>query len=192
MKVLVACEFSGRVREAFRMRGHNAWSCDIIPSDDASPFHIQKDIKDVAILNHGWDLMIAFPPCTHLASSGARWFPLKQAEQASAIEFVKMLMDAPILKIAIENPIGVISTKIRKPDQIVQPWMFGDEARKSTCLWLKNLPKLEPTNIVGEGEIHVTKSGRRLPKWYNIPPIEGRAKLRSVTFQGFANAMAAS
>jgi hypothetical protein len=135
--------------------------------------------------------MIAHPPCTHLAVSGARWFKDKQKEQKEALRFVQLLMDAPIPKIAIENPVSVISSYIRKPDQIVQPWMFGDEATKTTCLWLKNLPKLVPTNIVGKGERHVTKSGRSLPKWYNLPPSAERAGIRSTTFPGFAAAMAA-
>lgn len=190
MRVLVACEFSGKVREAFRALGHDAWSFDLLPSPSASPFHIQEDVLVTAY--HGkWDLMIAHPPCTHLAVSGARWFKDKQKEQKEALRFVQLLMDAPIPKIAIENPVSVISSYIRKPAQIVQPWMFGDEATKTTCLWLKNLPKLTPTNIVGKGERHVTKSGRSLPKWYNLPPSEDRAMIRSTTFPGFAAAMAA-
>lgn len=188
MKVLVACEFSGVVREAFRAKGHDAWSCDILPPEDDSPYHIHGDV--MLYLKEDWDLMIAHPPCTHLAVSGARWFKDKQEEQAEALDFVRRLMNAPIERIAIENPVSVISTKIRKPDQIVQPWMFGDPFTKTTCLWLKNLPILEPTNIVDKGERHVTKSGRSLPKWYNLPPSEDRAKIRSRTFEGFAKAMA--
>jgi hypothetical protein len=136
--------------------------------------------------------MIAHPPCTHLAVSGAKWFHLKEKEQAEALDFVQKLLDAPIPKIALENPIGVISTKIRKPDQIVQPYWFGDPYKKTTCLWLKNLPPLKPTDMVvlTDEAFHVTKSGRKLPKWYNLPPSPDRGKLRSKTFQGFANAMA--
>ncbi len=198
MKILVACEFSGTVRQAFRERGHDAWSCDILPdqSKQALPlagtyrslFHIQGDVRPH--LADGWDLMIAHPPCTRLANSGNRWRKGKEKEEQEAIDFVQLLMDAPIPRIAIENPIGILSTRIRKPDQIVQPWWFGDEATKTTCLWLKNLPLLEPTNIVGKGERHVTKSGKSLPKWYNLPPGPDRANIRSITFPGFAKAMA--
>lgn len=188
MRVLVACEYSGVVREAFRARGHDAWSCDLLPADDGSEFHIQGDVLDV--LEDGWDLMIAHPPCTHLAVSGARWFKDKQAQQEEALEFVRRLLEAPIASVALENPVSIISSKIRKPDQIVQPYFFGDEATKTTCLWLKNLPLLVPTNIVGRGDRHVTKSGKSLPKWYNLPPSEDRGKIRSRTFEGFAKAMA--
>jgi hypothetical protein len=188
MKVLIACEESGVVRRAFRALGHDAWSCDLLPPSDESEFHIQGDV--IALLDNKWDLMIAHPPCTHLAVSGARWFKDKKQEQEEALEFVRNLMDCNIPKIAIENPVSIISSKIRKPDQIVQPWMFGDEATKTTCLWLKNLPLLTPTNVVSPGPRHVTKSGRSLPKWYNLPPSEDRAKIRSTTFPGFANAMA--
>lgn len=192
LKVLVACEFSGVVREAFEKAGHDAWSCDLrkttvpgkhfqCPVEDILPEHPDKNL---------WDLMIAFPPCTHLAVSGARWFKDKQKEQESALSFVRMLMDAPIPRIALENPVSVISTRIRKPDQIIHPWQFGHRCRKRTCLWLKNLPNLEPTDIVDEGEIHVTKGGRRIPQWYNLPHSKGRADKRSITFQGIADAMA--
>lgn len=179
MRVLVACEYSGRVREAFRKLGHDAWSCDLLPSDDNSPYHIQGDVLE--ILNDGWDLMIAHPPCTHLAVSGARWFKNKEAEQLVALEFVRTLLNAPIDKIALENPISVISSRIRKPDQIIQPWMFGHGETKATCLWLKNLPKLEPTNIV---------EGREGRVW-KLPPSKDRWKIRSATYQGIADAMAA-
>lgn len=187
MKVLIACEYSGIVRDAFLTRGHDAISCDILPTEREGP-HIEGDVLDV--LNENWDLMIAHPPCTHLAVSGARWFKNKVEEQKEALQFVKTLLDAPIPKIALENPVSVISTRIRKPDQIVQPYWFGHEATKTTCLWLKNLPLLEPTNMVGKGERHITKSGRSLPKWYNLPPSADRGKLRSLTFQGMADAMA--
>jgi len=187
MKILIACEFSGTVRDAFIKRGHDAWSCDLLPTEVEGP-HIQGDVLN--ILNDGWDLMIAHPPCTHLATSGARWFKNKEKEQKEALEFVSLLLNAPINKIALENPISIISSRIRKPDQIVQPWMFGHPEQKSTCLWLKNLPLLKPTNIVEKGEMHITKSGKKLPKWYNIPPREDRWKMRSKTFEGIAAAMA--
>lgn len=176
MDILVACEFSGVVRDAFRLRGHNAWSCDLLQSE--SEYHYQGDVRD--ILYDDWDMMIAFPPCTHLAVSGARWFKDKQAEQKDALEFVRLLLDAPIEKIALENPIGIISTRIRKPDQIIQPWMFGHGEVKATCLWLKNLPALVPTDIV-EG---------RVARVHHMPPSKDRGKLRSITYQGIADAMA--
>lgn len=178
MKVLVACEFSGVVRRAFEELGHDAWSCDILAADDGSYYHYQCDVS--AILNIGWDLMIAHPPCTHLAVSGARWFKDKIEEQKEAIEFFMSLVNADIPKIAVENPISIMSTKYRKPDQIIQPWQFGHGETKSTCIWLKNLPKLEPTNIVEgrEGRIH------------KMSPSKDRAKLRSITYKGIAEAMA--
>jgi hypothetical protein len=142
------------------------------------------------VLGSGWDLMIAHPPCTHLAVSGARWFKDKVEEQKQALVFVRDLLAAPIPRIALENPVSIISSHIRKPDQIIQPWMFGHEATKTTCLWLDGLPPLIPTNIVGKGERHVTKSGRSLPKWYNLPPSADRWKIRSETFKGIAEAMA--
>lgn len=187
MRVLIACEYSGTVREAFSKRGHDAVSCDFLPSDIPGG-HYQGDVRD--ILDHGWDLMIAHPPCTHLAVSGARWFKDKQKEQAEALEFVDLLMHAPIPRICIENPVSIISSRIRKPDQIIQPWQYGHEATKTTCLWLTNLPQLVPTKIVGKGRRHVTKSGKSLPEWYNLPPSEDRWKLRSKTFEGIAEAMA--
>ena len=187
MKVLIACEYSGTVRDAFRALGHDAMSCDLLPTDAPGP-HYQGDVRDV--LGDGWDLMIAHPPCTHLAVSGARWFHLKQREQAEALEFVRLLMDAPISRIAIENPVSIISSRIRKPDQVIQPWQHGHEATKTTCLWLKGLPPLTPTNVVGKGARHVTRSGRSLPDWYNLPPSPDRWKIRSATYQGIADAMA--
>lgn len=189
MRVLVACEESGVVRRAFAARGHDAWSCDLLPAADGSTFHYQGPVEDV--LGDGWDLMIAHPPCTHLAVSGARWFKDKQQEQAEALAFVDYLLAAPIPRIALENPISIISTRIRKPDQIIQPWQFGHEATKTTCLWLKNLPPLVPTQVVGKGPRHVTKSGKSLPTWYNLPPSPDRARIRSRTFEGIAAAMAA-
>ncbi len=189
MRVLVACEYSGRVREAFRRRGHEAYSCDLLPSEDDSRFHLQCMNEDDIwhIINRKgfetpWDLMIAHPPCTDLAVSGARHFPEKIADgrQGKALDFVRRLMDAPIIQIAIENPISVISSKIRKPDQIIQPWLFGHGETKATCLWLKNLPKLNPTDIV-EG---------RSDRIHKMPPGPDRWKERSRTYQGIADAMA--
>ena len=190
MRVLIACEYSGTVRDAFIAQGHDAMSCDILPSDRPGP-HYQGGVLN--LLDEDWDLMIAHPPCTHLAVSGAKHFAAKQADgrQAAALEFVQLLMDAPIPRICIENPVSIISTRIRKPDQIIQPWQFGHQATKTTCLWLKGLPPLMPTNIVGKGARHVTKSGKSLPAWYNLPPSPMRWKIRSATFQGIADAMAA-
>jgi hypothetical protein len=178
MRVLVACEFSGVVRRAFRDRGHYAWSCDLLPAEDGSQYHLTGDVR--VWLTGAWDLLIAHPPCTHLAVSGARWFKDKQAEQVAALEFVRLLLDAPIPRIALENPISIISSRIRKPDQIIQPWMFGHGEVKATCLWLKNLPKLEPTNIV-EG---------RVARVHREPPSPDRWKNRSRTMAGIAEAMA--
>jgi hypothetical protein len=190
VRVLIACEYSGTVRDAFIAQGHDAMSCDLLPSDRPGP-HYQGDIVD--ILRDDWDLMIAHPPCTHLAVSGAKHFAAKQADgrQAAALDFVQLLMDAPIPRICVENPVSIISTRICKPDQIIQPWQFGHQATKTTCLWLKGLPPLVPTNIVGKGARHVTKSGKSLPQWYNLPPSADRWKIRSATFQGIADAMAA-
>jgi site-specific DNA-cytosine methylase len=187
MKVLVACEYSGVVRDAFAALGHDAISCDLLPTERPG-WHYQGDVRD--ILDWGFDLMIAHPPCTHLAVSGARWFKDKAQEQQEALAFVRMLMDAPIPRICIENPVSIISSHIRKPDQVIQPWQHGHEATKTTCLWLKSLPMLVPTNIVGKGARHVTKSGKSLPSWYNLPPSADRWKIRSATFPGIAAAMA--
>ena len=177
MKVLVACEYSGTVRDAFIAAGHEALSCDLLPTDNPGP-HYQGDVRDV--LSDGWDLMIAHPPCTHLAVSGARWFKDKQAEQAEALDFVRLLLDAPIGRIALENPVSVISSRVRKPDQIIQPWQFGHGETKATCLWLKGLPKLTPTDIVDGREARVHK----------LPPSADRWKIRSTTYPGIAAAMA--
>lgn len=179
----MACEYSGTVRDAFRALGHQAFSCDVRPTISNSGLHYEMDVR--CVIRNDWDLLIAHPPCTHLAVSGARWFKEKAARQAEALEFVRTLMHADIPRIAIENPVSIISTVIRKPDQIVQPWMFGDEFTKTTCLWLKGLPKLQPTNIVGKGEF-VIHGGRRLPKWYS-----NRERDRDRTFTGIAQAMAA-
>lgn len=187
MRVLVACEYSGTVRDAFLALGHDALSCDLLPTDAPGP-HYQGDVRDV--LGDSWDLMIAHPPCTHLAVSGAKWFDKKKSQQEEALNFVRLLLGAPVPRIALENPVSIISSRIRKPDQIIQPWQHGHEATKTTCLWLKGLPNLQPTNIVGKGARHVTKSGKSLPEWYNLPPSEDRWKLRSATFPGIARAMA--
>lgn len=198
MKILVACEFSGTVREAFAAKGHDAWSCDIEPTDIPGQ-HYQGDVND--ILNEGWDMMIAHPPCTYLTVTGNKWFkpeykdrfPTRHQDRQDAINFFMLLVNAPIEKIAIENPIGIMSTTYRKPNQIIQPWQFGHEASKSTCLWLKGLPNLNPTDIVDKGEFVTYKSGKRMTKWYadaaSKSPTE-RAKIRNKTFQGIADAMA--
>lgn len=177
MRVLVACEYSGRVRNAFRALGHDAMSCDLLPTEVDGP-HYQGDVRDV--LHDGWDLMIAHPPCTHLAVSGARWFKHKRAEQAEALDFVRRLLDAPIPRIALENPVSIISSRIRKADQTIQPWQFGHGETKATCLWLKNLPRLRPTQIVEGREARV----------HRMPPGPDRWKERSRTFEGVARAMA--
>jgi hypothetical protein len=177
MRILIACEYSGTVRDAFAALGHDAWSCDLLPTERPGQ-HIQDNV--LSHLQNGWDLMIAHPPCTHLAVSGARWFKDKLPEQAEALSFVRRLLDAPIPRIALENPISIISSRIRKPHQIIQPWQFGHGETKATCLWLKNLPKLTPTNIVEGREARVHK----------MPPGPDRWKERSRTFTGIATAMA--
>lgn len=179
LRVLVACEFSGVVRRAFRARGHEAWSCDLLEAEDGSEFHHQGDVIEFMAFKP-FDLMIAHPPCTHLAVSGARWFKDKLREQAAALDFVQTLMLADIPRICIENPISIISSKIRKPDQIIQPWQFGHGETKATCLWLKGLTKLQPTNIA-EG---------RVARVHLEPPGPDRWKNRSRTYEGIANAMA--
>ena len=205
MRVLIACEESQTVCKEFRALGHEAYSADILPCSGGHPeWHIQGDVTK--ILSDGWDLMIAHPPCTYLAVSGARWLYNKDGSkneeryrnQEEALDFVRLLMDAPIEKIALENPVSVISTNIRKPEQIIQPWMFGDEASKTTCLWLKNLPKLNPTDIVGKGEFvewEVNGKKKRQAKWFldaltKAKTSEERRTLRSKTFIGIAKAMA--
>jgi hypothetical protein len=206
-EILIACEESQAITKAFRKLGYNAYSCDLLPCSGGHPeWHIQGDAFAEAYSGK-YDMMIAHPPCTYLAVSGARWLYNKDGSrneerwqnQAEALDFVRDLMTAPIKHIAIENPISVISSQIRKPDQIVHPYMFGDKASKSTCLWLKNLPKLEPTNIVEKGEFieFISKKGvkKRQPKWYyealkNAKTPEERRTLRSKTFQGMADAIA--
>ena len=207
LSVLVACEESQAVTKAFRALGHRAYSCDILPASGGHPnWHLPGDALEYAYDNY-WDIMIAHPPCTYLAVSGARWLYNKDGsrneerwvKQAEGLAFVKKLMEAPIEHIAIENPVSVISTQIRKPDQIIQPYMFGDEASKKTCLWTKNLPDLVPTDIVGKGEMieWIDKNGKtkRQAKWYydalsKAKTPEERRTLRSKTFDGIANAMA--
>lgn len=177
MKVLVACEYSGIVRDAFIGHGHQAMSCDFLPTEVPGP-HYRGDVRD--IVNNGWDLMICHPPCTNLCVSGARWFNGKRKEQAEDLAFVEMLLSAPIPRIALENPIGIISTKIRKPDQIIQPWQFGHGETKATCLWLKGLPPLRSTEVVDGREHRIHK----------MPPSSNRWKDRSRTYPGIAEAMA--
>jgi len=179
-RVLIGCEFSGRVRNAFRAAGHQAYSCDLLPAEDGSAYHIEGDVLKVLEFDGRWDLLIAHPPCTHLAVSGARWFKDKQREQTEALEFVRALLDAPVPKICVENPISIISSKIRKPDQIIQPWQHGHGETKATCLWLKGLPKLVPTEIVPGREARV----------HRLPPGPDRWKERSRTLPGIAKAMA--
>ena len=179
MRVLIACEFSGVVRDAFRARGHYAVSCDLMSSEAGGP-HYHGDVRDMIENWRGWDLLIAHPPCTHLAVSGARWFKGKAEEQAKALDFVRYLLAAPIPRICIENPVSVISSRIRKPDQSIQPWQYGHGEVKRTCLWLKNLPKLRPTNIVSGREARV----------HRMPPGPDRWKERSKTLPGIAQAMA--
>lgn len=187
MKILVACEYSGRVREAFRRGGHDAWSCDLVESDDNSPHHFTGDVTPY--LNDDWDMVIAFPPCTHLASSGAKHFAKKIADgrQQEGIDFFMLFTNLKAPMVAIENPIGIMSKRYRKPDQIIQPYWFGDPFQKSTCLWLKGLPELQATNIVDKGEFYISPTGKRLPKWYSD---NKSAKVRSMTFPGIAQAMA--
>ena len=201
MKILIACEESQVVCVEFRKKGHDAFSCDILPCSGGRPeWHIQSDVLEQ--LKKGWDLMIAFPPCTHLAVAGAAWFAekIKDGRQQQGIDFFMKMINAPIGKIAVENPIGIMSTFYRKPSQIIHPYYFGDEFSKPTCLWLKNLPKLlhsKETDLfnkkthVDKGEFVISKSGKRGAKWnWWLPPGPGRAKIRSKTFSGIAKAMA--
>ena len=228
LNILVACEESQAVTKEFRLLGHNAYSCDLLPCSGGHPeWHFNMDVFKViknkgGFLQNGdhlkiienWDIMVAHPPCTYLAVSGAKWYyhpednylpveqrrphpkyPNRAKDREDALKFFIKLSKVSISKIVIENPIGIISTRFRKPDQVVQPFMFGDEARKTTCLWLKNLPKLVPTNIVGEGERIYFKSGKSQPKWYSDAFVkskshEERRTMRSKTFPGMARAMA--
>jgi hypothetical protein len=191
MKILIACEYSGRMREAFRARGHEVWGCDLLPSEDNSPFHFIGDVSEM--LKQDWDMMIAHPPCTYLAVSGLHWnkrVPGRAEKTEEALAFVRMLMGANIQRIAIENPVSCISSRIRKPDQIIQPWWFGEDASKKTCLWLKNLPLLTETNRLPGDEktrrANQTESGQN-----RLAPSPDRWKERSRTYQGIADACAA-
>lgn len=213
MRILIACEESQSVCKEFRSLGHEAYSCDILPQTGGYPqWHIQADVFDV--IHEGWDMMVAFPPCTYLSVSGAQWYyhpedkhlpkeirrehpkyPNRIKDRMDAAEFFLRLYHSDIEKVCIENPVGVMSSLFRKPDQIIQPWMFGDEATKTTCLWLKGLPLLVPTDVVGKGERTVFKSGKSHPKWYadaltTAKTPEERRNLRSKTFKGIAKAMA--
>lgn len=193
MNILVACEFSGRVRQAFRAKGHNAWSCDLLPAEDGDYHHFHCDVN--LIIGNGWDLMIAHPPCTYLSVSGLHWNkknPTRAAQTEEALAFVTSLLNAPIPRIVLENPVGCISTRIRKPDQIIQPYQFGHDASKATCLWLKGVPPLQPTAYVEPRLV----DGK--PRWANqtdsgqnrLGPSPDRWKLRSITYEGIAQAMA--
>ena len=195
MRVLIACEYSGIVRDAFAERGHDAWSCDILPSDSEGQ-HLTGDV--LQFLDMGWDLMIAHPPCTYLTVTGNKWykpeyrdrFPTREQDRETAVRFFMALADANIDRIAIENPVGIMSTKWRKPDQIIQPFEFGHPEPKKTCLWLKNLWRLVPTKMV-EPDYMISKSGKRLARWYYQPSYTPeRQKMRNTTFRGIANAMA--
>lgn len=189
MRILVACEFSAIVRDVMRARGHDAWSCDLLPCEGDPRFHLQGDVR--LWLRDRWDMLIAFPPCTFLCVSGLHWNKRRpgRAEQTEdALEFVRLLLNAPIKRKALENPIGCISTRIRKPDQIIHPWQFGHDASKATCLWLENLPKLEPTHVLPGGRkarrANQTASGQN-----RLSPSPDRWKLRSITYPGIAEAM---
>jgi hypothetical protein len=198
MKVLVACEYSGVVRDAFAKAGHDATSCDLLPSESPHGKHFQGDV--MKILAQNWDLLIAHPPCTYLCVSGIHWNnkrPERAAQTEEALKFVEALLGANIPKICLENPIGVISTRIRKPNQIIQPYQYGHDASKQTCLWLKNLPPLQPTKFI-EPRIVTTPSGKKANRWANqcdnyghdsLPPSADRWKIRSATYQGIADAM---
>lgn len=182
LRALIACEYSGRVRDAFAARGWDAWSCDLLPTDVPSDHHYQGPVEH--LLDDHWDLLIAFPPCTYLCASGMHWTTRGKRDPQlteDALSFVRLLLNAPVDRIALENPVGIISTRIRKPDQIIQPWQFGHGETKATCLWLKNLPKLVPTQIVDGREAKV----------HRMPPGPDRWKERSKTYQGIADAMAA-
>ena len=183
LRVLIACEFSGIIRDAFIEQGHDAWSCDLLPSESNNGPHYQDSIHHVLTKTmYDWDMMIAHPPCTHLSVSGARWFKdkINDGRQKSAIDFFMKLVNAPIRRICIENPVCIMSTIYRKPDQVIQPWMFGHDESKRTCLWLKGLSRLKPTDI----------RDVRYNRLHNLSPSHHRAKFRSITYKGIANAMA--
>lgn len=186
IRVLIACEQSGTIREEFTKLGFDAWSCDLIESDVPGQHIVQSALE---VMYQGWDLMIGHPPCTHLSVSGAAWFAKKIADgrQQAALDFVRLLMKAPVHHIAIENPVSIIGSKLFAPTQTINPWQFGDEFQKTTCLWLKNLPKLKHTKIVDKGEFIVSPSGKRMPRWYSD---DKSSKGRSKTFPGIAKAIA--
>ena len=189
LKILIACEFSGTVRDAFIREGHDAMSCDLLPTDAPGP-HYQGNVMD--IINNGWDMMVAHPPCTYLSVSGMHWTTrgLRDPKLTEdALEFVQALMNASIKRIVIENPVSIISSRVRKPDQIVQPWWFGDDASKKTCLWLKNLPLLTPTNKL-DGDNKTRRGNQTISGQNKLPPSKDRWKIRSKTYQGIADAMA--
>lgn len=188
MRILVACEFSGIVRDAFAARGHDAWSCDLLPSETDGP-HIEDDVLHRLTWAH-WDLMIAFPPCTHLCASGARWWPERKIEQADAIVFVRELLNCSIGRVAIENPVGILSTAIRPPDQIIQPWQFGHGETKATCLWLKNLPPLTATHSERPDFFLPAAPQERFARVHREPPSQNMWRNRSRTYEGIARAMA--
>ena len=194
MKILIACEESQAVTKEFRALGHEAYSCDIEPCSGGKPeWHLYEDV--LPLLKQKWDMIIAFPPCTHLASSGARWFEQKRKDgrQQQGIDFFMQFVNADCEKIVIENPVGIMSSKYKKPTQIIQPYQFGDEFQKTTCLWIKGLPKLKHTKIVGKGEMITYKSGKKMAKWFADAfksNAKERAKIRSKTFPGIAKAMA--
>ena len=192
MRILIACEVSGKVRRAFRARGHDAFSCDLQPADDKSKYHVQGDV--LLLLKEEWDLVIAFPPCTDLTSSGAKHFALKKKDgrQQRSIEFFLRFTNLPhVPRVAIENPVGIMSSVYKKPSQIIQPWMFGHGETKATCLWLKNLPNLKPTQVVRGSEFYLLdKQGPgRAQRIHKLPPTKNRSKIRSETFTGVAEAM---
>lgn len=193
MRVLVACEYSGKVREAFRKLGHDAWSCDLLPADDNSPYHIQGDVLEQ--LDKGWDLMIAHPPCTYLTNAGVSWLYKKEGrwdDMREGAEFFKALLNCNIPKIAVENPIMhkyAVEIIGRRQDQVIQPWMFGHTEQKATCLWLKGLPPLTPTDNVKEEMMKLSPKERQ--RLHYLPPSKDRWKIRSETYQGIADAMAA-
>lgn len=196
MRVLVACEFSGIVRDAFAARGHNAWSCDLFPSERGHP-HYQCSIEHILSCKHEWDLMIAHPPCTFLTIAANKWmkpeyeskYPTRKQDREDAAKFFMDLYNAPIAKVCVENPIGVMSTMFRKPDQVIQPWMFGHGETKATCLWLRGLPKLIPTHAKND-MFQEPEPKEREQRLHRLPPGPDRWKERSRTFQGIANAMA--
>jgi len=198
MRILIACEESQAVTKEFRKLGHEAYSCDILPCSGGHPeWHLKQDVTE--LLKQKWDMIIAFPPCTYLTVTGNRWFNIERygekaikrhADRKEAVDFFMMFANADCEKIAIENPVGVMSSEWRKPNQIINPWQFGDPFEKKTCLWLKGLNELEPTNIVTPPPRQKIKGGKSIPEWYSNAPKKDRSKIRSKTFPGIAKAMA--